>query len=78
MYYVYILKYSNGEIYTGCTENLRDRIDKHNKGYVKSTKKFLPVKLINYIAFSEKDKAYLFEKYLKSGSGKAFLNKHLI
>ena len=78
MYYVYILKYSNGKIYTGCTENLQNRVDKHNKGYVKSTKNFLPIKLINYIAFSEKDKAYLFEKYLKSGSGKAFLNKRLI
>ena len=30
------------------------------------------------IAFSSKDKAFSFEKYLKVGSGKAFLNKRLI
>ena len=38
----------------------------------------LPLKLIGYTAFTEKHKAYEYEKYLKSGSGIAFRNKRLI
>ena len=34
--------------------------------------------LITYLAFSDKTKAFSFEKYLKSGSGTAFRNKRLI
>ena len=49
-----------------------------SKGYVESTKNNLPVKLITYTAFTDQQKAYAFEKYFKSGSGRAFMNKHLI
>ncbi|TRZ64951.1 MAG: GIY-YIG nuclease family protein, partial [Spirochaetia bacterium] len=31
-----------------------------------------------YITFNDKYKAFEFEKYLKSGSGRAFINKHLL
>lgn len=78
MYYVYILKCSNGNPYTGCTDNLKDRIERHQNGYVPATKQLLPVRLISYFAFSNKYTAFNFEKYLKSGSGRAFLNKHEI
>jgi putative endonuclease len=78
MQYVYILICNDGHPYTGCTDNLKERIDRHEKGYVPATKPRLPVTLICYIAFTDKYKAFNFEKYLKSGSGRAFLNKHLI
>lgn len=78
MYYVYILLCSDEKTYTGCTDNLKDRIDRHQKGQVPATKNRLPVKLITYFAFSNKYTAFNFEKYLKSGSGRAFLRKHLI
>jgi len=29
-----------------------------------------------FIAFTDKEKALRFEKYLKSGSGRAFIKKH--
>jgi hypothetical protein len=45
---------------------------------VPATKLRLPVVLITYIAFTEEYKAFEFEKYLKSGSGRAFLNMRLI
>jgi hypothetical protein len=35
----------------------------------------LPVELVTYICFNDKYKAYNFEKYLKSGSGKAYSKK---
>ena len=49
-----------------------------NSGGVQSTKNLLPVKLIAYTAFSDQRKAYQFEKYLKSGSGRAFMQKHFV
>jgi putative endonuclease len=78
MYFVYLLRCSDGSIYTGCTSDLKNRLERHYKGYVKSTKDKLPCELITYIAFSDRYKAYNFEKYLKSGSGIAFRNKRLI
>lgn len=76
-WYVYILKCSNGKFYTGCTNNLEDRIARHNAGQVIATKDNLPIEIVNYIAFTDKYKAYDFEKYLKLGSGRAFAKRHL-
>ena len=78
MWYVYLLKCSDGKTYTGCTSNLDERLSRHNKGQVSFTSSRLPVQLVTYIAFSDKYKAYKFEKYLKSGSGKAFSNKRFL
>jgi predicted GIY-YIG superfamily endonuclease len=76
MYYVYILLCSDGLPYTGCTDDLRKRIDMHTSEKVLATKSRLPIKLTSYFCFSNKYTAYNFEKYLKSGSGRAFLKKH--
>ncbi|MBU2444376.1 MAG: GIY-YIG nuclease family protein [Bacteroidetes bacterium] len=78
MFTLYALKsISRNFIYVGMTENLEDRIKRHNSGYNRSTKKFAPFKLI----FSENsqtgEKARSREKYLKSTSGKRFLRSIL-
>ena len=78
MWYVYLLKCSDGTIYTGCTSNIEERLKRHRSKQVSYTKTRLPVELVTYIAFSDKYKAYNFEKYLKSGSGKAFSNKRFL
>jgi predicted GIY-YIG superfamily endonuclease len=78
MWFVYILKCSDGRFYTGCTENLDERLGRHNAGHVPATKGRLPVMLISYVCFADKYKAFEFEKYLKGGSGRAFLNKRLV
>ncbi|KKP92702.1 MAG: excinuclease ABC C subunit domain-containing protein [Candidatus Moranbacteria bacterium GW2011_GWE1_36_7] len=75
-YFVYILACSDGKPYTGCSANLRERIEWHRKGSVPATKNRLPVKLVSYIVFNDKYKAFEFEKYLKSGSGRAFAKRH--
>ena len=49
MYYVYILKLNDNSPYTGCTEDLKARIDRHQKGYVPATKNKLPVQLHSYL-----------------------------
>ncbi|MDI6892204.1 MAG: GIY-YIG nuclease family protein [Actinomycetota bacterium] len=78
MYYVYILKLSNGIFYVGSTRDLKLRIQKHSEGGIPSTAKYRPHRLVWYSAFSDREKAILFEKYLKTASGKAFRNKRLV
>ena len=77
MYYVYSLKCKDG-FYIGCTDDIEDRLNRHQKGHVPATKNRLPISLEFYVTISDKYKAFEFEKYLKSGSGRAFIKKHLI
>lgn len=76
MYYVYVLLCNEKKTYIGCTNDLKDRINRHQKAQIPATKERLPVKLISYFASSNKYTAFNFEKYLKSGSGRAFIKKH--
>jgi predicted GIY-YIG superfamily endonuclease len=78
MYYIYILKCGDGLTYTGCTKDLKERFGRHKNGAVPATKLRLPIELIFYCAFKDKYKAFEFEKYLKSGSGRAFMQKRFI
>ncbi len=78
MHIVYILLCSDNSYYYGCTKNLEERLNRHQNGYVQYTKTRLPVEVITYVTFRDKYKAFEFEKYLKSGSGRAFANKRLI
>jgi predicted GIY-YIG superfamily endonuclease len=62
----------------GCTNNIDRRISDHNSHKVHYTKDKTPVRVITYLVFTDKFKAFEFEKYLKTGSGIAFRNRHLI
>lgn len=77
MYYVYSLKCKNG-YYVGCTDDLKNRLERHQKGHVPATANRLPVKLDFYFAIQNKYKAFEFEKYLKSGSGRAFIKRRFV
>jgi predicted GIY-YIG superfamily endonuclease len=77
-HFVYILKCADEKLYIGCTENLKEKLERHSNGYVPATKNRRPITIITYIVFYNKNKAFEFEKYLKSGSGRAFVKKHLI
>ena len=61
--------------YVGLTTDVERRLADHNAGRSKHTAKFMPWRLVTYIAFSDRLKAESFERYLKSGSGHAFANK---
>jgi len=76
-YHVYYLNNSKNISYIGCTNNLRDRLERHNKGYVPSTKENRPLQLITYFAFNNEKVAFKFEKYLKTGSGREFIKRHI-
>ena len=63
--------------YIGCTNNLKDRILRHSNGYIEATRQRLPIELFAYFAFNNKSRAFDFEKYLKTGSGRVFLQKRI-
>lgn len=77
MFYVYIIQSIefSDKIYIGCTQDFDKRLSNHNSGTTEHTKKYMPWKLITYTAFANKEIAYKFEEYLKSGSGRAFSKK---
>ncbi|MDE3247648.1 MAG: GIY-YIG nuclease family protein [Bacteroidota bacterium] len=75
---MYVLRCNDETYYTGCTSDINDRLSRHSKGQVQYTSSRLPVNLMVIINFSDKYNAYDFERYLNSGSGKAFMNKRLI
>ena len=79
MHYVYLIESVSDPVrrYVGLTADLRQRMDEHNSGKSLHTAKYMPWRVITYIAFSDKSKAEAFERYLKSGSGHAFARKHL-
>ena len=75
MWYVYFLKLKNGHVYVGSTNDLRRRLESHQRGNVASTKAHVPGTLISYVAVQSGKNARELERYFKSGSGKAFSNK---
>ena len=79
MKYVYLLESINhpGQTYVGLTDDLRHRLEEHNAGEGTHTRKYLPWRLVIYLAFSDERKATAFERYMKTASGRAFANKRL-
>lgn len=80
MFYVYILRSIDHPEQTdvGITEDLNARIDSHNAGRSTHTKRYRPWKCVVATRFENEEKARAFEKYLKSGSGRAFMHKRLL
>jgi putative endonuclease len=79
VHYVYLLQSESaiGQRYVGVTTDLKQRFAEHNTGKSAHTSKYVPWKLVTYVAFSDEQKAEAFERYLKSGSGHAFARKRL-
>ncbi len=79
MKYVYLLQSLSDpkQRYIGLTGNLQQRLATHNEGGSLHTSMFSPWRIVTAIRFDEDRRAVLFERYLKSGSGRAFANKHL-
>jgi putative endonuclease len=79
MYYVYIIQSQKDQsYYTGMAEDVDERLKDHNWHTVKTTKSKAPYETVWYCAFKAKKQALSFEKYLKTGSGIAFRNRHLL
>ena len=78
MNYVYILQSLShpDQFYTGLCSQVRDRLASHNAGQSPHTSKYKPWKLVSFHYFERPEAAAAFERYLKSGSGRAFARKH--
>jgi putative endonuclease len=78
-FYVYILESvaNPDRHYVGFTEDLYARLETHNSGHVPHTSKFVPWQIKTAVAFRHRERAVEFERYLKSGSGRAFAKKRL-
>ena len=79
MKYVYLLQSVTypKQRYVGLTHNLQQRLATHNEGGSPHTSKFAPWRLVTAIRFDNDQRAFAFEQYLKTGSGRAFAAKHL-
>lgn len=62
--------------YVGVTSDIARRLEWHNFGPDGQTRKHRPWKVIFVIEFAKEATALRFERYLKSGSGRAFAKRH--
>jgi putative endonuclease len=78
MYYVYAIKsVKYNYIYVGLTNKLKRRLKQHNQGKERTTKPYIPFKLIYSETHNTRLDARKREKYFKSGCGKEFLKSLL-
>jgi putative endonuclease len=76
MYYVYVLQSESDDgLYIGYSANLRRRLAAHQDGLATATSYRGPWRLIYYEAYTEELDAKGREEFLKSGSGRKFLQK---
>ena len=67
MFYTYILYSGLSErFYIGQCRDVKARLDFHNNGYVKSTKPYLPWKMIGFIEKNSRSEAVILERKLKN------------
>lgn len=79
MNYVYILQSipHPDQFYTGLCHDVGARLAAHNAGQSSHTAKYKPWRLLSFHYFEQPETAVAFERYLKSGSGRAFASKRL-
>jgi predicted GIY-YIG superfamily endonuclease len=78
VFYTYVLESISrpGARYIGHTSHIWRRLAQHNAGENRSTAKLRPWKIRLFVAFETRELARRCERYLKSGSGHAFANRH--
>lgn len=77
MFYVYVLEGVRRNLYIGFTHDLKKRLSEHNRGLNRSTKSYIPWKLIYYEACMNEQDAKRREQYLKTNQGSRLLKRRL-
>ncbi|MEX0811618.1 MAG: GIY-YIG nuclease family protein [Chitinophagales bacterium] len=77
-WYVYILQNPSGRLYKGMAQDSDARLGDHNAGKVKSTKAFVPWKIIYVEEMESRTAAREREKYFKSGAGRRYIKKYIL
>jgi putative endonuclease len=79
MFFVYILQSErDGRLYIGQTNNITERLWRHNSGQVIATKFHRPWKIIYQKIFQSRAEAMRYERYLKSLKNKEYILKKII
>ena|SRR3990172_10118338 len=71
IYVLYSIKYKG--TYVGQTNNIEERLKRHNRGLVASTKSHKPWLLIYFEKFRTRSEAMSMERWLKSGKGRELI-----
>ena len=76
--FVYVLRNTDHtpRFYVGLTSDVPARLENHNAGRCPHTERYRPWRLHVVIEFPDEQRAVRFERYLKSGSGRAFAKRH--
>jgi putative endonuclease len=76
--FVYILRSDTNPSrhYVGLTSDVAKRLRWHNAGQNVHTVRDRPWSIVVSMEFASEQAAYRFERYLKSGSGRAFAKRH--
>jgi len=76
--FVYVLRSSSepDRYYVGTTSDVEGRLKWHNHRRAGHTAKYRPWQLSVVLEFPDQGRAKAFERYLKSGSGRAFAKRH--
>jgi putative endonuclease len=76
MYYVYFIRsLKNGDLYIGSTEDVENRLARHNAGKVKSTKFYRPWEFLDCESYHTRNEAVRRERFLKTGQQKEILKR---
>lgn len=76
--FVYVLQslVDSERYYVGRTSDVATRVSTHNSGGSQYTATLRPWRLVVSLEFASEPNAAEFEKYLKTGSGRAFAKRH--
>jgi predicted GIY-YIG superfamily endonuclease len=76
--FVYVLKSADPKphFYIGLTSDVLARLADHNAGRCPHTARYRPRQMHVIIEHPKEQQAVAFERYLKSGSGRAFAKRH--
>lgn len=75
---VYVLRSDadSARHYVGVTNDLEERLEWHNHGPCGHTLEHRPWSIVVSLQFPTENEAVRFEKYLQTGSGRAFAKRH--
>ena len=78
--FVYVIQSESApsRYYCGTAEDVSRRLAVHNSGGSTHTARCRPWRLVVTLEFTSTTSAVAFEKYLKTGSGRAFAKRHFV
>jgi putative endonuclease len=78
MRFVYVLESIEkpARHYVGLSSGVDARLEFHNAGKCRHTARHRPWRVLAAVEYADEARAVAFERYLKSGSGRAFARRH--